>query len=584
MDQNNAASLNSSPNKKKANKKKKDPGQQRKAGALTSASDNVAVESNGVSDEGEKPGSKANGAGNGIANPEGTFTEKCPDEDADEDTDETDNEDSDDAAEGTKEKASDSTGNAEIEAVLREELEKERSKSKELEIQLDDLRKKKLAEKPQPLATPDAAIQPELQNERIKRQELEKEISTLKAEWSAHEKERSELRNSLEEEKEYRKKESEEADKRVAQITAEKKTLEMQYKNLLGRVSTIKSTLGERLKADAEELAQTRSMVADLEEQNRTLNQTIDGLRSELEKLNDDGKHSSNELASLRNRLNLSQQNWQKERDDMIIAERNRREEFESLRQAAQDWEVIAMEERSVRESLSDRVIELEEQLANMKVLCEKVSSERDKESHTVDGLQRALQDIQDARKKELRETVESMQTQIDQLTTKSLVLERRSEEAETQLTAAKADLERVLPFEKEVREKNLLIGKLRHEAVTLNDHLRKALRMLKRDNADDKIDKQLVTNVFLSFVSIQRGDAKKYEVLQLIASVLDWNDEQREKAGLVRPGTAANSANNTLKTPPLSPFHRSPSTPSLTDAYEGSKDLWTSVLGSDKA
>lgn len=92
-------------------------------------------------------------------------------------------------------------------------------------------------------------------------------------------------------------------------------------------------------------------------------------------------------------------------------------------------------------------------------------------------------------------------------------------------MTAAKQDLERVLPFEKEVKEKNLLIGKLRHEAVTLNDHLRKALRMLKRDNADDKIDKQLVTNVFLQFVSLQRGDAKKYQVLQLIASVLDWND-----------------------------------------------------------
>lgn len=110
------------------------------------------------------------------------------------------------------------------------------------------------------------------------------------------------------------------------------------------------------------------------------------------------------------------------------------------------------------------------------------------------------------------------------------------------------------------------------------------------------------MTNVFLQFVSIQRGDSKKYEILQLIASVLDWNDEQREKAGLVRPGTAATSQNSFLKTPPLSPFHRSPSTPTLSDAYEGSKDvrqtsahylsslrltitqLWTSVLDSDKS
>lgn len=129
------------------------------------------------------------------------------------------------------------------------------------------------------------------------------------------------------------------------------------------------------------------------------------------------------------------------------------------------------------------------------------------------------------ARKKELREIVENTQSQIDALTEKCKTLDKAAKEAESNLADAKQDLERVLPFEKEVKEKVLLIGKLKHEAVTLNDHLRKALRMLKRDNADDKIDKQLVTNVFLQFLSKQRGDATKYEVLQLIASVLTWND-----------------------------------------------------------
>jgi len=133
--------------------------------------------------------------------------------------------------------------------------------------------------------------------------------------------------------------------------------------------------------------------------------------------------------------------------------------------------------------------------------------------------------DSRAARKKELREIVENTQSQIDVLTEKCKTLDKTAKEAEHNLAAAKQDLERVLPFEKEVKEKNLLIGKLKHEAVTLNDHLRKALRMLKRDNADDKIDKQLVTNVFLQFLSKQRGDATKYEVLQLIASVLTWND-----------------------------------------------------------
>ena len=72
------------------------------------------------------------------------------------------------------------------------------------------------------------------------------------------------------------------------------------------------------------------------------------------------------------------------------------REEFETARQAMQDWEVLAMEERSIREGLGDRVAELEEQLAGQQQAYERAAMERDDQSSTVDGLQRALQDIQE--------------------------------------------------------------------------------------------------------------------------------------------------------------------------------------------
>jgi predicted nucleic acid-binding Zn-ribbon protein len=61
-----------------------------------------------------------------------------------------------------------------------------------------------------------------------------------------------------------------------------------------------------------------------------------------------------------------------------------------------QDWEVLAMEERGLRESLSEKVTELEEQLESQREALERAVSERDQHSNTVDGLQRALQDIQD--------------------------------------------------------------------------------------------------------------------------------------------------------------------------------------------
>jgi hypothetical protein len=62
---------------------------------------------------------------------------------------------------------------------------------------------------------------------------------------------------------------------------------------------------------------------------------------------------------------------------------------------------------------------------------------------------------------------------------------------------------------------------------------------------------------------------------------------EQREQAGLARPGTANHAA--TLRTP-LSPFHRTPSTPALNVEYfadnpasaaskESLAELWSNFL-----
>ncbi len=83
-----------------------------------------------------------------------------------------------------------------------------------------------------------------------------------------------------------------------------------------------------------------------------------------------------------------------------------------------------------------------------------------------------------------------SSQTQIENLKKQLKDVENRAAEATANVDSTKQELERALPFEKEVKEKNLLIGKLRHEAVILNDHLTKALRYLKKGKPEENIDK----------------------------------------------------------------------------------------------
>lgn len=101
------------------------------------------------------------------------------------------------------------------------------------------------------------------------------------------------------------------------------------------------------------------------------------------------------EAATLRSRSNLSQQNWIKERDELISREAFAREEFENAKQAMQDWEVLAMNERSIRENLAEKEAELKEQIESLREAYEKAARDRDTNNEAVEGLQKALQEVQ---------------------------------------------------------------------------------------------------------------------------------------------------------------------------------------------
>ncbi|KAI9671790.1 MAG: hypothetical protein M1831_003318 [Alyxoria varia] len=393
--------------------------------------------------------------------------------------------------------------------------------------------------------------------------------STNKIEVAAPERDKlreevTELRKSLESLRQRHEEETVSLKASVDEAQSGRDHAETRYQKLLGQVNTIKTQLGERLKADAAELSQARGQNEELEDEKRTLQENNEFLQAEVSKITSEKEQQAEEISTLRGRTNLSQQNWAKERDDLISREARAQEEFEAAKQAMQDWEVIATEERSLREGLSDRVGELEEQISTQRDAYERAVADRDSQSVTVDGLQRALQEVHDARKEERRELVESTQAQLEELRKQLKQAETSCTEARSTLDNSQQELERVQPFEKEVKEKNLLIGKLRHEAVILNDHLTKALRFLKKGKPEDNVDRQLVTNHLLHFFALERSDPKKFQVLQLISALLGWNDEQKESAGLSRPGA---SSSTNLRVPLSGPFRRVSSSASLSPA-----------------
>lgn len=276
----------------------------------------------------------------------------------------------------------------------------------------------------------------------------------------------------------------------LEESNAAKENAEEEYQTLLGRVEKIKQTLSDRFKRDKADLEESKERIEELEAENEELRNNAVSSGGDVAKLKEELQDATRELNTLRSRNNLSAQNWNKEKEELLRHVQHLKSEMETTANAMGEWEVIAMEERSIKESLVDKVSELEEQVTLLRQNYESATADRDSQATLIENLQNALREIQDARKKELRDMVETTEAQIQGLKKQVQEADARATEAEAAKQTLTQELERTAPYEKEVKEKNLLIGKLRHEAIVLNDHLTKALRYLKKTKPEDNVDR----------------------------------------------------------------------------------------------
>ena len=88
-----------------------------------------------------------------------------------------------------------------------------------------------------------------------------------------------------------------------------------------------------------------------------------------------------------------------------------------------------------------------------------------------------------------------------------------------------------------------------------MNEHLVEALRRLRKNSSETNVDRRLVTNIVLSFITTPRGDTKRFEMLNLLSSILSWNDQERERAGLQKSSSGAGGNGGVLSPPAPSGF-----------------------------
>ncbi|WFD44653.1 hypothetical protein MPSI1_003323 [Malassezia psittaci] len=336
----------------------------------------------------------------------------------------------------------------------------------------------------------------------------------------------------------------------LEQAHTERDQFEASYNALLEKLAHMRTTVGARLTQDAEELDRREQQIERLTLQVGEIETTNTQLQEELSLSHKELERTIAELDTLRvQAANTASNDANHELHHLETRCKELQEICNTNHQEIERQARALQEERSWREDLETEAQRTEAALNAAKEREAQWQSSINQEKQVARQLQQALEELQisecflidlSAQEREERRMAQEMQSQVDRADSELEACKLRIHDMERELDSAREATEKYSALQVEVKEKNLLIGKLRHEAVILNEHLTEALRLVRRDASEAMVDRRLVTNLILQFLTAPRADSKRFEILRVIASVLQWDDEQQEKAGLQKQNPRA--------------------------------------------
>lgn len=172
---------------------------------------------------------------------------------------------------------------------------------------------------------------------------------------------------------------------------AEKEQLGTQYRSLLSKLTTMRQSLGDRLREDAEELDRRDSQITQLSADLQAAQESITSLRTELESSAEESTLLSAQVSQLR----LSASTLTSDVLSLTREMRELRGEMEMLRVEREQWEAEAERERERREAMEDDLRAGERQRREDEARRRRAEEEWEREKTRADNLQEVLADFQ---------------------------------------------------------------------------------------------------------------------------------------------------------------------------------------------
>jgi len=248
----------------------------------------------------------------------------------------------------------------------------------------------------------------------------------------------------------------------LSQTRLEKETLEKQYSHLLAKLTQMRTSLGNKLRQDAEELDKREASLLLLQSEKEDLLGTVQTLQEELGQVNEEVVRLEGEVGEMRKGMGRLERELVEMGGSMHHSETGlveMREEVERERRAKEEWKQEALQHKATLEQLSDQLDSARRDTLQLKDVQGRLEEEKEK----VHNLEAVLADFSNAKEREMKEVEKSLDETVQGLAE----WKAKALSAQVELEESRMGMGHVADLEKQLKEKSLLIGKLRHEGVS---------------------------------------------------------------------------------------------------------------------
>ncbi|KAH9272522.1 hypothetical protein BASA83_005331 [Batrachochytrium salamandrivorans] len=430
------------------------------------------------------------------------------------------------------------------------------------------------------------------------RDSLDSQYKLLNDTTTQFEQERSELQHSIVQHQERASELSNQVDQvqpmlvqqqaLAQQLADENEQLYGERTLLMDKLTSMKNAIGPKLQAEMDECHRLRGDLAAAQEHSTSLQVQIQSLtdaihlaendsttaltdtsrlQSELTEARDHAERQQTELERLRQFLVELEDSQTQDTLTMQTKIEEYRCQVESLEKEQEQWVQAADETRTARHQADAATAEAREELALMVQKVDTLTAKVEQGQISQINLQRVLEQFEASKDSEITFAVDAVTRKLMEANAAIDGFRERADRAETQLAELTIQLKSGSNMEKDLQERNALVGKLRHDLVQVQTHLAEAMRRMRNGGADASVDRKLIANLLVSLLSSPRGDSKRFEILGLIANILRFENDEKVKVGLLR------------RHPDMSDGSVKPHTETVMGASETFMDMWIGFL-----